>query len=86
MQSIDIAFPTKILYLLLNKQIFNNLPTTLNWEFGVSNRVSSGEDTPVAWSSKQILQLIFGVNTLSFLYDCIIPEVTFCLFTSFWPA
>ena len=48
MQSIDIAFPTNILYLLLYKQIFSNLPTTLNWEFGDSNKVSSGEETPVA--------------------------------------
>ena len=48
MQSIDIALPTKDLYLLLNKHIFSNLPTTLNFEFGVSKRVSSGEETPVA--------------------------------------
>ena len=48
MQSIDIALPIKFLYLLLNKEIFNNLPTTLNWELGVSNNVSSGDETPVA--------------------------------------
>ena len=48
MQSIEIAFPTKILYILLNKETFNNLPTTLNWEFAASKRVSSGEETPEA--------------------------------------
>ena len=48
MQSIDIAFPTNILYLLLYKQILSKRPTTLNWEFGDSNNLSSGEETPVA--------------------------------------
>ena len=48
MQSIDTAFPTNILYILLNNEILSNLPTTLNCEFGDSNNVSSGDETPEA--------------------------------------